>query len=64
MSAAVFFGRKIYPLGAGLLQNAFFEALRPGLEGTVDLEKQSSEEMDEAHKEARKEVEKKQEQET
>ncbi|HEU4929878.1 MAG TPA: DUF748 domain-containing protein [Candidatus Krumholzibacteria bacterium] len=56
-------GTDIFSTVGGLLQNAFFEALRPGIEGTVDLEKQDSDEKNEAQKEARKEVEKKQEEE-
>ena len=56
-------GTDLFSTVGGLLQNAFFEALRPGIEGTVDLEKQDSGDKDEAQKEAAKEVEKKQEKE-
>ncbi len=56
-------GTDIFSTIGGLLQNAFLEALRPGIEGTVDLEKQDSSGKAEAQKEARKEVEKKQEEE-
>jgi uncharacterized protein DUF748 len=53
----------IFSTIGGLLQNAFFEALKPGIEGTVDLEKQDSSGKEEAQKEAHKEVVKKQEKE-
>jgi hypothetical protein len=45
---------------AGLFRNAFVEALKPGVEGTVDLDKLNTPEKEKEKKKVEKEVERKQ----
>jgi hypothetical protein len=49
-------GTSLMPVLGGLLKNAFVEALKPGIEGTVDLEKAETSKKKKAEKETKKEV--------
>jgi hypothetical protein len=52
-------GTNVLAVIGGLVRNAFIEAIKPGVEGTVDLDKNESKEKQEAKKETQKEVKEK-----
>jgi hypothetical protein len=53
-------GTSMLTVIGGLFRNAFIQALKPGVEGTVDLEKLSTREKEEKKQKVEKEVERKQ----
>lgn len=49
-------GTNVLPVVAGLLENAFIEALKPGVDGTVDLDRHESKKKKETEKETEEEL--------